>query len=898
LGEFNEVLALASFHRSIVIMGSSQSRPSSPRTSNGRRLNPLRRLSTLGRRSKRTRHDSRPLKRPRIGEEEDNLDQDLEVGRPDRGGTEDGIEESWDFQDMASVAAPVLSNDGATLAPPLPLPSIPAPAPTMSNVDTASTPQVISKDPIANTENPTPESETTISRSIPTSPAPAVTYPVRRPSTPINSPQPYGPGQTNAIARHRSSPLPDRHREGRRLNIFMPNWHTSQNVRRRRSSSVLEDGLGLTSRSTGVSATTAPSILPNTTVASATSAGPPVFNETTPLPTTIDPNLPHPLHRTRSEPAFGNTLIVPPPLTPQEQVRRLRVEGGFLGEEVALLREQLEVARREMEQAQVNAEAVEEDLRGLEDEATRLPGAVMMIQGIAQTHIPISTSRGQRLLGRFRGRGRERERERVPFEEQATTITGLILYVPHHTFECKLIHRVASLATANTLLSTERPRPRPNTMLETLMRRIHPSRAFAVNSLLADPSISIPNNGSTTAGEGDNLNMPRELMEWLESLQTSIRESMREYVQGTTLPLSRTTSVQPPVVERPDPGRRISAPVFPPPTGLGDPPSETPQSPSNPDGPSSDSTGEAPQSGSTLQVPQFHHQAGQTSTTPQSRTGVTTDLNGVRRLNFFRAHIFASPGNEDPNAIVPCLFVGVRSTTQDPATFGETVGHPFSDPTPTPTPAQTGEREVSQAVRPAMTRIESQTGVEGVVSPPSGIPSSPNGGSEQESRPGISRTQTLRSRLLALSPFSRHQPSSDQPQVQESERRANRLMEDIAQTTQPEPEPQATFIMYVIGGNFPRNHPVLRIPGLLTGEPLSDEEMVLMGELLGEAKPPTATAEEVEQSGLRVIKGSEVQDLVEKKEILEGSADRCLVSLSDDGDGEGLMIGMPFRFRG
>jgi hypothetical protein len=84
--------------------------------------------------------------------------------------------------------------------------------------------------------------------------------------------------------------------------------------------------------------------------------------------------------------------------------------------------------------------------------------------------------------------------------------------------------------------------------------------------------------------------------------------------------------------------------------------------------------------------------------------------------------------------------------------------------------------------------------------------------------------------------------------------------------------------MYVIGGNYPRNHPVLRIPGLLTGEPLTDEEMTLIGELVGEVKPPTATAEEVEQSGLRVVHGSEIVGLVEKKEVIDSSAERCLVS--------------------
>jgi hypothetical protein len=130
--------------------------------------------------------------------------------------------------------------------------------------------------------------------------------------------------------------------------------------------------------------------------------------------------------------------------------------------------------------------------------------------------------------------------------------------------------RVASLATANTLLSSERPRPRPNTILETLMRRIHPTRAFAVETLLADPSISQSPRSSrrrstgtqpTDSGMGD-LDMPTEFTDWLNTLQGSIREAMREFVEGTTLPLSRTTSAQHTEIERPGAGRRISAPIF------------------------------------------------------------------------------------------------------------------------------------------------------------------------------------------------------------------------------------------------------------------------------------------------------------------------------------------------
>jgi hypothetical protein len=62
-------------------------------------------------------------------------------------------------------------------------------------------------------------------------------------------------------------------------------------------------------------------------------------------------------------------------------------------------------------------------------------------------------------------------------------------------------------------------------------------------------------------------------------------------------------------------------------------------------------------------------------------------------------------------------------------------------------------------------------------------------------------------------------------------------------------------------------------------------------------KPPTATAEEVEKSGLKVVKGNEIGALVGKKEVIDSSADRCLVSHFRLLGG-GLMVGMPIRFRG
>ena len=92
--------------------------------------------------------------------------------------------------------------------------------------------------------------------------------------------------------------------------------------------------------------------------------------------------------------------------------------------------------------------------------------------------------------------------------------------------------------------------------------------------------------------------------------------------------------------------------------------------------------------------------------------------------------------------------------------------------------------------------------------------------------------------------------------------------------------PLNTYLVSVIGGNYPRSHPVLAIPNLLTGGPLTDEEMQLVGELMGPVKPPTASAEEIEKAGLRIVDGSDMLDLAEKGELSTSCVERCLVRLS------------------
>ena len=53
--------------------------------------------------------------------------------------------------------------------------------------------------------------------------------------------------------------------------------------------------------------------------------------------------------------------------------------------------------------------------------------------------------------------------------------------------------------------------------------------------------------------------------------------------------------------------------------------------------------------------------------------------------------------------------------------------------------------------------------------------------------------------------------------------------------------------------------------------------MTLIGELMGQVKPPVASQEEIERAGLKVVFGKDIADMGGKGEILDICVDRCLV---------------------
>ncbi|KAI9774640.1 MAG: hypothetical protein M1840_002889 [Geoglossum simile] len=98
------------------------------------------------------------------------------------------------------------------------------------------------------------------------------------------------------------------------------------------------------------------------------------------------------------------------------------------------------------------------------------------------------------------------------------------------------------------------------------------------------------------------------------------------------------------------------------------------------------------------------------------------------------------------------------------------------------------------------------------------------------------------------------------------------------------PEGPRSWIIYVLGGSYPENHPILTTPSLFTDSP-TYEDMLLLSSILGPAKPPVATREEVNSApGVFIINGTRDSLIAEAsngERVQIPPGERCLVCLSD-----------------
>lgn len=423
---------------------------------------------------------------------------------------------------------------------------------------------------------------------------------------------------------------------------------------------------------------------------------------------------------------------------------------------------------------------------------------------------------------------------------------------------------VAAAATATTLLSPESLSTQPSrstaqSAMQTIIERLRPQRNRAnqsVEAALGDYLRTVLRDNrrfaEAVAGDTPNgANVPAEFQDFLHTLQEDLIQAVRAYAvpdaggdEGEEAPAATTGEAM--VVN--DEGAASA--------------------------PASDSVTAAPPDASTAMaaesaspsIPTFHRQRGQNLPGVARPLGVSGGSDGTpRRLNFFRAHLFPTvhadgsvvtptPSEGQEEAIVPSIFVGVRSIAHSPnMTTEDLVSHPSF-------PFMDGQ-----------------------------VPEEATAGAATSSSPSASPLATTHVPLEDEHNFDRDleqelaaSPSTSQTVDNQSPRRSlrSRVLERFG-ATRREPRaspPLNTYLIYVIGGNYPRSHPVLSIPSLVSGGPLTAEDLQLLSELLGPAKPPTVTAEELVASGLKIVQANTLAQAVQDGEVLDSSTERCMVS--------------------
>ncbi|KAI4103597.1 MAG: hypothetical protein L6R37_003743 [Teloschistes peruensis] len=116
-------------------------------------------------------------------------------------------------------------------------------------------------------------------------------------------------------------------------------------------------------------------------------------------------------------------------------------------------------------------------------------------------------------------------------------------------------------------------------------------------------------------------------------------------------------------------------------------------------------------------------------------------------------------------------------------------------------------------------------------------------------------------------------------------RRNGVVAPDGVESNENVPSGSRSWLIYVVGTNISENHPALTTPSLFTDNP-TYEDMLLLSSLLGPARPPVASREDVASAGgiYRVRKSAEtlVAAALQGTEIIRVlPGERCLVCLCD-----------------
>ncbi|KAJ8609503.1 hypothetical protein MRB53_039061 [Persea americana] len=254
--------------------------------------------------------------------------------------------------------------------------------------------------------------------------------------------------------------------------------------------------------------------------------------------------------------------------------------------------------------------------------------------------------------------------------------------------------------------------------------------------------------------------------------------------------------------------------------------------------------------------------------------GGVQDLTPQQPLNFFRMFRFSSPvvingaplPVEDEGQMVPIIIVGIRSVpVRDDGTMDRSAVPPFLD-----------------SLRGVENFDDEDDALSQGLSEPSEEPlvNTLASSSEQAntSEPNLERRNggimdTVMDRLRSLR-------SDNVEEGSDRNRRRRRhtwrpFSSSERASTPPQNSQSRSWIIYVLGGTYPANHPILTTPSLFTDTP-TYEDMALLSNIIGPAKPETASRDDLHNAGAVYDLGPEAPELQE----------RCLICIADYQQGD------------
>lgn len=227
-----------------------------------------------------------------------------------------------------------------------------------------------------------------------------------------------------------------------------------------------------------------------------------------------------------------------------------------------------------------------------------------------------------------------------------------------------------------------------------------------------------------------------------------------------------------------------------------------------------------------------------------------------RAMNFFRMFRF-TPSSErsqgDEPTMVPILIVGVRAVENDPASTEDS-------------PRPQRRRSEGSGLFSMFDSTDHEEEEDLFNTPNSWL------------RPDLGPTSTQSSNTSPNIPMN---TLNDRYDTESTE------ADQDSDTEQGNDQSRQSWIVYVFGGTYPENHPILLAPTLFSDDP-SYEDLMVLESFMGQVKPPVATAEEVEEAGglLKVVSTSGeltyLEGTTKDGELLNETVEgRCQICLSD-----------------